>query len=147
MIRPEEGNVLDVGCGYGAVGIACAVLNPLLNVFLVDVNQRAIWLARQNVERNRVANVEVLKGHLYEPVCDIRFDCILSNPPVSAGMKTVQAIVDEAPKHMTRDGLFQMVIRSKVAGKRLPSFLADVFGNVSVLARKSGYRVLISKKL
>ena len=146
MVLPEEGSVLDVGCGYGAVGIAAAVSNPNLRVIMVDLNERAVWLARQNIRINCAGNAEVRQGHLYEPVKGLSFNCVLSNPPVSAGMETVKAIIAEAPKHMTSRALFQMVIKSKVGGKRLCTILGDTFGNVDILARKSGYRVLASEK-
>jgi 16S rRNA (guanine1207-N2)-methyltransferase len=146
MILPESGCVLDIGCGYGAVGTVAAALNAHLRVVLADVNGRAVWLARQNVEKNRVENAEVRRGFLYEAVGDLIFDCVLSNPPVSAGMKTVRAIIVEAPEHMANGGSLQMVVRSKVAGKRLFMIFEETFGNVEVLARESGYRVLMSCK-
>lgn len=146
MVLPEEGCVLDVGCGYGAVGVAAAAFNPNLRVVMVDVNERAVWLAKQNIVLNGVANVEVRRGCLYEPVADLSFNCVLSNPPVSAGMETVKAVIVEAPKHMADKALFQMVVRSKIGGKRLRTLLEEVFGNVEILARKSGYRVFISEK-
>ncbi|MGB9741222.1 MAG: class I SAM-dependent methyltransferase [Candidatus Bathyarchaeia archaeon] len=146
MILPENGYVLDVGCGYGVVGIAAASLNPKLHVIMVDVNDRAVWLTRQNIEANNVYNAIVKRGYLYEPVKELKFNCILSNPPVSAGMKTVKAIVSEAPEHMTKKATFQMVLRSKVCGKRIHNIFQEAFGNFAVHARKSGYRVLIAEK-
>jgi 16S rRNA G1207 methylase RsmC len=146
MVLPENGCVLDVGCGYGAVGIAAAVFNPSLQVVMTDVNARAVWLARQNVEKNNAKNAEARRGRFYEPVNDLVFDCVLSNPPVSAGMKTVKTIILDAPEHMTQGGLFQMVLRSKVSGKRLCTVFEETFGNVKILARESGYRVLVSVK-
>lgn len=146
MALPEKGCVLDVGCGYGAVGIAAAAFSPNLRVVMVDVNERAVWLARQNIELNGVANAEVRRGCLYEPVADLSFNCVLSNPPVSAGMETVKAIIVEAPRHMADKALFQMVVKSKIGGKRLRILLEEAFGNVEILARKSGYRVFVSEK-
>jgi 16S rRNA G1207 methylase RsmC len=146
MVLPQEGYVLDIGCGYGAVGIAAATFNPNLRVIMVDVNERAVRLARQNAEKNYVSNVEVRRGYLYEPVKDLVFSCVLSNPPVSVGMETVKAIISEAPEHMASKALFQMVVKSKIGGKRLLMVFEEAFGNVEVLARKSGYRVLMSKK-
>jgi 16S rRNA G1207 methylase RsmC len=146
MVLPEEGYVLDVGCGYGAVGIAAGAFNPDLRVIMVDVNERAVRLARRNVEINNVQNVIVKRGPLYEPVEGLTFDCVLSNPPVSAGMETVKAIVVGAPMQMASEGLFQMVVKSKIGGKRLLTFFEEAFGNVQVLARGSGYRVLMSEK-
>lgn len=146
MTLPEKGYTLDMGCGYGPVGIAAATLKPDLKVIMVDVNHRAALLARQNILKNHLYNVEVRRGDLYDPVEDVIFDCILSNPPVSAGMKTVKTIICEAPKHMANDGSLQMVVRSKIAGKRLRTFFEEAFGDVEILARESGYRVLISYK-
>jgi 16S rRNA (guanine1207-N2)-methyltransferase len=146
MVLPPKGCVLDIGCGYGAVGIVAAAVQPSLEVYLADVNGRAVWLARQNIEKNRIYNAEAKHGFLYEPVKNLAFDCILSNPPVTAGMQTVKLIILEAPAHMTNKATFQMVVKSKVAGKRLHAFFEEAFGTVEVLARESGYRVLLSKK-
>ena len=145
MILPEKGCVLDIGCGYGAVGIAAATFNPNLRVIMVDVNERAVWLTRQNLEINRVHNAEARRGNLYAPVNDLAFDCVLSNPPVSAGMETVKAIIAGAPERMAKKVPFQMVVKSKIGGKRLHGIFEDVFGNVAVLSRESGYRVLIAR--
>jgi len=119
MILPETGHVLDMGCGYGAIGIAAAKLNPKLHVVMVDVNERAVRIARQNLRLNGIYNAEVRKGHLYQPVEDILFHCILSNPPVSAGLATVKAIITGAPKYLTEKATLQMVVKSKIGGKRL----------------------------
>jgi len=146
MVLPEKGCVLDVGCGYGAVGIAAACFNPNLHVVMTDVNARAVQLAEQNIERNGVTNVEVRRGCLYEPVEGLAFDCVLSNPPVSAGMETVRAIITDAPDAMTSKATFQMVVRSKIGGKTLPAIFKETFGSSKVLARESGYRVLIAEK-
>ncbi len=146
MILPQKGCVLDIGCGYGVVGITAATHKPRLRVIMTDVNMRAVRLARKNIELNKVTNAEVRYGYLYEPVAGIEFNCILSNPPVSAGMETVRAIIKEAPKLMAHKATFQMVIRSKISGKILPSVFSDSFGNCTVLARESGYRVLMASK-
>ena len=146
MILPENGSVLDLGCGYGAVGIVAAVSNPRLQVFMVDVNQRAVRLARENSKGNGATNVVFKHGFLYEPVSNLRFDVILSNPPVSAGMKIVLPIIEQARSHLADNSIFQIVVRSKIGGKRLVKVIEETFGNVEVLARESGYRVLMSKK-
>ncbi len=146
MVLPQHGCVLDVGCGYGAVGIAAAKINPELRVVLTDVNRRAVLLARQNAEKNRARNVETRHGSLYDPVSGLCFDTVLSNPPVSAGMETVEALVRGAPAIMEDGGSFQMVIRSKIGKKTLPQVFTDAFGNCSVLAIESGYRVLKAEK-
>jgi 16S rRNA G1207 methylase RsmC len=145
MVLPSKGCVFDIGCGYGAVGIVAAALNKHLHVVMSDVNIRAVRLARRNMEINRVYNAEVRYGYCYEPVADLRFDCILSNPPVSAGMDLVRMIISGASSVMTVDGSFQMVIRSKIGSKALPELFEETFGNCTVMARESGYRVLMGK--
>jgi 16S rRNA G1207 methylase RsmC len=142
MILPETGYVLDVGCGYGAVGIAAATFNPRLHVIMTDVNARAVHLAKHNIERNKVTNAEARYGYLYESVEDLKFNCVLSNPPVSAGMATVQAIITQAPKVMANKATFQMVVRSKIGAKTLPPVFNEAFGNFAVLAIESGFRIL-----
>jgi 16S rRNA (guanine1207-N2)-methyltransferase len=88
----------------------------------------------------------VRKGYLYEPVESLAFKCILSNPPVSAGMTIVKAIITGAPEHMAAKATFQMVVKSKIWGKRLRTIFEENFENVEVSAIKSGYRVLMAKK-
>lgn len=146
MRLPEKGYVLDIGCGYGAVGIAAATFNPNLQVVMVDLNQRAVMLAKRNVALNKAANVEVRRGNLYEPVKDMVFNCILSNPPVSAGLTTVKKIIFQAPEHMAEKATLQIVLKSKVVGERLMQTFRETFGNLEIIARESGYRVLMSEK-
>jgi 16S rRNA G1207 methylase RsmC len=145
MILPETGIVLDIGCGYGAVGITAAAFKSELQVYLSDINNRAASLAKRNVERNRVFNAHVKCGHLYEPVADLKFDCILSNPPVSAGMETVKAIITGATKIMRPEAVFEMVIRSKIGAKMFPALFIETFGNCTIISRESGFRVLLGK--
>ena len=146
MQLPKTGTVLDVGCGYGAVGIATATSNLRLHVIMTDVNMRAVQLARKNIKINKVRNAEVRCGCLYEPVKDLTFNCVLSNPPVSAGMETVKALITKAPQVMTDKALLHMVVRSKIGAKTLPLVFNKTFGNCQVLAIKSGYRVLTAEK-
>ncbi len=146
MILPERGTILDLGCGYGAIGIAAATFKPRLHVVMTDINARAVQLAKHNCERNAVKNCEVRQGHLYDPVKDLVFKTVLSNPPVSAGMDTLRAIVNGAKGVLDSEATLQMVIRSKIGAKTLPSLLVERYGNSTVLARESGYRVLMAQK-
>jgi 16S rRNA (guanine1207-N2)-methyltransferase len=110
------------------------------------VNRRAVLLARQNAERNHARNVEVHQGNLYQPVQNQCFDCILSNPPISAGMETVLALIQGAPAVLSCGGTLQMVVRSKIGKKTLPNAFTEAFGNCGIFAIESGYRVLMGKK-
>jgi len=146
MVLPGSGRVLDVGCGYGAVGIAAARLEPGLEVWMSDVNERAVRLARLNCERNGVSCV-VLEGNLYEPVGEAVFDVVLSNPPYSAGMKRVVGpLVEGAWDRLVEGGSLQAVVRTNVGGRALRGLMEGRFGGVEVLKRGSGFRVLRSVK-
>ncbi len=141
---PEQGVVLDVGCGYGAIGITIAKLNPRLRVYMVDVNKEAVKLAKRNAKRNKVEDrVVVLHGDLYEPVKNMKFDAIYSNPPLAAGMDVVLRIIEEAPSHLNKGGTLQVVVRK--GAETVRKAMERAFGNVKKLVAKSGYRVFLSR--
>ncbi|TRO46679.1 class I SAM-dependent methyltransferase [Candidatus Bathyarchaeota archaeon] len=146
MVLLGSGRALDVGCGYGPVGIVAARLEPGLEVWMTDVNERAVRLAERNCERNGVSCV-VREGDLYEPVGDALFDVVLSNPPFSAGMRrVVEPLVDGAWDHLVEGGSLQAVVRTNVGGRALWELMEGRFGGVEVLGRGSGFRVLRSVK-
>ena len=145
MELPEEGSVLDLGCGYGVIGIVAATMCPKLQVTLTDINSRATSLAKENVARMSLTNVTVSTGDLYESVRDREFNVIVCNPPVSAGMtRTVKPIVEGATDHLVEGGSIQMVIHWNKGGRMLAGYLEDSFGGFEVLARKGGFRVFRS---
>ena len=143
MELPEAGAALDLGCGYGPIGIVAAKLRPRLQVWMTDINQRAIALAEKNASRNGVENVHVIEGPLYEPVGGLAFDVILTNPPISAGIrKAVELIIEGATRHLRLGGSLQLVVRTTKGGRNLSMLLERYFGGFEVTARRSGYRVL-----
>jgi 16S rRNA (guanine1207-N2)-methyltransferase len=144
---PEVGKFLDLGCGIGVIGIVAANESPGLDVHLTDVNSRAVTLTQLNAQRLGLTNCSFYEGDLYTPLSNLLFDTIVSNPPVSAGMhKVVFPLVSGAFDHLVEGGTIQMVIQSNKGGRMLANFLDKVFGSYSVLAKKSGYRVLTSVK-
>lgn len=145
MVLPESGRLLDMGCGIGILGIVAARERPGLEVVMTDINQRAVELTRLNAKRNKVTNTSVHEGFLYELLGDAMFDTIVSNPPISAGMrKVVFPLVEGAKERLVDGGTLQLVIQSQKGGKMLARAMDEVFGEHTVLARKSGYRVLFA---
>jgi len=145
MVLPEEGRLLDMGCGIGVIGIVAVRERPGLEVVMTDVNQRAVELTRLNAKRNKVTNVSVHEGFLFEPLGDMKFDSIVSNPPISAGMrKVVFPLVEGAKERLVEGGTLQLVIQSNKGGKMLAGAMDEAFGEHTVLTRKSGYRVLLA---
>ncbi len=138
--------ILDLGCGYGAIGIVAAGLSDGGHVILTDVNERAVALARENVVANRIANAEVRTGDLYDSVADMPFNHIVCNPPIRAGRAVVDRIVAEAPVHLLDGGSLWLVARTKQGADSLRDRMAAAFGSADVVKRGSGFKVLRATK-
>lgn len=138
--------ILDMGCGYGALGIVAARLSEGGHVILTDVNERAVALARTNLEANRVTNAEVRVGDLYEPVAGVAFSHILCNPPIRAGRTIIDRIINEAPEHLLPGGRLWLVARTKQGADSIRKRMAERFGQAEVVKRGSGFKVLCSMK-
>jgi len=138
-----EGRMLDLGCGIGVLGIVAAKSSPETQVILSDVNVRATWLARKNVELNDVKeNTKVRTGNLYEPVKKEKFESIVSNPPVSAGLNVIEKLVEGAKTVLNEGGNLQLVVRKGV--EAVMKKMEKTFGNVEIVKKKGGYHVLKS---
>lgn len=140
---PTEGKVLDLGCGYGPIGIACARFVPDSVVTLVDINQRAVQLAKENACINGVEDqVTVLWSDGFSAVKDQRFDVIMTNPPIRTGKKEVYEMFANARAHLVSDGVLWVVIRKKQGAASAFDELVRLFLNVEVRHKKKGYWIL-----
>ena len=141
------GDILDVGCGYGPMGLALAYAYPARLVEMVDVNERAMSLARRNAEANNIRNVKVYESNTYDQVPEERqFAAIVSNPPIRAGKQVVHRILSEAHEHLLPGGTLTVVIQKKQGAPSAEQKMLDVFGNVAVIARDKGYWIIQSVK-
>ena len=139
----EDDRVLDLGCGWGAVGVTAAKSSPHGYVVLTEVNHRAAGLARQNLARNRIPNGEVRVGPFYVPVAGDRFDVIATNPPYRIGRKRILRILSEAPEHLMPGGRLLVVGKGSEGIRYYQEWLRVHWpGPVEVLGRGSGYRVV-----
>jgi 16S rRNA (guanine1207-N2)-methyltransferase len=140
-------NVLDVGCGYGPIGIAAATLTPSGRVKMIDINERAVSLARKNLEKNQITNGEVAVSDLFSSIGDEeRFDVILTNPPIRAGKKIVHDIFVQAYHHLEKGGSLWVVIQKKQGAPSAMEKLEELFGRIEVAAKKKGYYILHAQK-
>lgn len=133
--------ILDLGCGYGPIGAVAARLAPQGYVYMVDVNERAVSLARRNLRANRIRNAEARVGDGLEPVRGIAFDVILTNPPLRAGKAVVHRLIDEAYDALVPGGSLWVVVQNKQGAPSMKRKLQELFGSVTDVARKAGYHV------
>lgn len=143
-VRPGE-SLLDLGCGYGPIGLAVAAAVEGARVVMTDVNRRAVALGRGNAERNGL-RVDVREGPLYGPVAGLEFDHIASNPPIRAGKAVVHGIVEGAPAHLLAGGSLWLVARTRQGAPSLREKMEAMFGNADIVARGGGFQVLRSRR-
>ena len=135
--------VLDVGCGYGTLGLTLATAYGVAAT-MVDINQRALDLAQQNAERNQVS-AHIFQSNVYENVSGI-FDHVISNPPIRAGKQVVHEVISGSYEHLTEGGDLTLVIQKKQGAPSAKSKMEDVFGNCEIVKKYKGYYILRSEK-
>ena len=133
------GNVLDMGCGYGVLGI---ILHKMCScsVDMVDVNLRALHLTKMNKELNCCDDIHIFESDVYEKI-DSKYSSIVTNPPIRAGKKIVYDIVMNAKNYLKEDGNLFLVIRKEQGAKSLIVDLKKVY-NVTILDKKKGFFIL-----
>ena len=140
---PElSGQTLDIGCGYGCIGIILAkIYGKNIKVTMSDVNMRALELAEKNVKKNGVS-ADIIKSDGFDNIRD-NFDNIILNPPIHAGKAVIYKIYEEAYNHLNPGGRFFIVIQKKHGALSHKAKLEEIFGgeNCSVLYSKKGFCV------
>ncbi|MFX1274870.1 MAG: class I SAM-dependent methyltransferase [Promethearchaeota archaeon] len=146
MIPSEESNLLDIGCGYGPIGIVLAHESPKSQIYLVDINKLACWCARENVKTNISINkgrVQVLFGSFFEPIIkkNIKFDGIYMNPPLRLGRNVFFKIYEDVYKNLKPQGLFQFVMRKKMGAEYILKSLRKQYPEekIEIICKRSGY--------
>jgi 16S rRNA (guanine1207-N2)-methyltransferase len=137
-----SGDILDLGCGYGPIGIALADSYRDRNIVMADVNERAIMLAKKNAQNNDVVNVEVIQSDRFSNLEDRSFAAIVTNPPIRAGKKIVHKMFEESKRALHQQGELWVVIQKKQGAPSAKDKLVSLFGSVEVVFRSKGYFVL-----
>lgn len=149
MIIPQQpSNLMDLGCGYGTIGIVLARESPLSNVYLIDINKRAIWCTKENVKLNipeSKKRVLIMQGSYFEPIegKGIIFDGIYMNPALRQGRKSFLNLLSKIFFYLKSDGTFQFVIRRKMGADYILNYLKNHFSKevIEIICKKSGYWV------
>ena len=143
---PKKG-ILDVGTGYGPLGLFAAKFWPEQTVDMVDINERGLVLAKENAALNKIKNISIYSSNIYENVDqNEKFGLIITNPPIRAGKKVVSTILSEAYEHLVDQGVLLVVIQKKQGEPSARKLLRTTFGNCDILARDKGYYILKAVK-
>lgn len=137
------GKVLDLGCGIGVVGVILGTINKDISIDMIDVNERALELAKENILLNKV-NANVFISNVYDKVTS-KYDCIITNPPIRAGKNVVRKFLLEAKDHLNDEGILYFVMRKDHGVKSMIKELGDIY-NVKIIDRDKGFYVIRCNK-
>ncbi len=141
------GPILDMGCGYGPIGIVIGSAHPDRVVQMVDINERAVALAKENAALNRIENVQIYESDLFQSVIENQFAAVITNPPIRAGKRVVHDLITAAYDKLVENGSCWIVIQKKQGAPSAIAHLESVFGNATTIARKKGYYIIRSIKV
>jgi 16S rRNA (guanine1207-N2)-methyltransferase len=139
------GAILDVGCGYGPMGLSLAKTTGR-RVEMVDVNERAVELSKQNAATNKVENADIHLSNIYEDIHSDKFAAIISNPPIRAGKKVVHEILEKSVDFLLPSGTLTIVIQKKQGAPSAKSKMEEAFGNAEIIKKDKGYFIIQSVK-
>lgn len=140
-----NGKILDMGCGYGPIGISLAALNPSAKITLADINNRAVELCNSNIILNKVPNAQALQSDAFLRIIG-EFDIIVSNPPIRTGKKVIYSIFENSYNFLKKGGSLFIVIQNKQGAQSAFNKLNDIFGNCKITNHDGGYQILCSIK-
>ncbi|MBA4495879.1 class I SAM-dependent methyltransferase [Paenactinomyces guangxiensis] len=136
-------SVLDLGCGYGPIGIALAASYPQAHIVMVDINERAVKLAAENANRNRVADrIELLVSDGFSAIANRQFNQILFNPPIRVGKAIIYRLFAETKQHLKPGGSLWIVIRKQQGAGSARAQLERLYEKVRLVKQKKGYCII-----
>ena len=140
---PEKmhGDILDLGCGWGVIGIAVSRKWPETRVTLADVNQRALALSRDNAKRNH-ADVACVESDGMAAFEGQLFDAVVTIPPIRAGKQVIYRMFADVAKSLKPGGTLYLVIRKQQGAESCMRYLQTLYGEVEKLDRSGGFWVI-----
>ena len=136
----SRGKKLDLGCGYGVLGLVVQKFFPEGSILLTDVNERALHLSKKNISRNNIKNAKVRKSDGFKNIQE-DFDLIITNPPIRTGKDKVHELLIDAKKHLKANGVLVAVIGKKQGASSYGDFLEELFPTYRIILKKKGYTV------
>lgn len=149
IIRENEGfsgSILDLGCGYGPLGIIAARVFHNSTVTMCDINERALELSMMNAKENKVeGRVRIISSSAFGNIKD-NYDIIMTNPPIRAGKDVVFSFYEGSYEHLNQGGRLYVVIQKKQGAPSTKEKLESLFGNCETADKRSGYFIFRSIK-
>lgn len=144
--KPDiQAPILDLGCGYGPIGLSLAKKYPDTLIKMVDINERAIKMSKLNASQNEVANVDITQSDGFEGLDENeKYSLIVTNPPIRTGKKFIYSLFEESKKYLHQNGELWIVIQKKQGAASAIKFLEEQFNEVTIEERKKGYFVIRS---
>ena len=134
-------NILDLGCGYGTIGLTLAIAKKEARVTLADVNARALNMCKKNAEAlNLSQRVTILQSDIYEKI-EGPYDSIVVNPPIRARKAVTYRMYEEAKQYLIDGGSLFIVIRKAQGAESAAKYIESIFGNIKMLDRHKGYHI------
>ncbi len=137
-----NGEILDFGCGYGAIGIFLKKKYQC-EIDMVDINKRSLALASKNASKNSV-NVNIFESNIYENIKK-EYDFIITNPPIRVGKKILYHILMEAKEHLKDKGELWLVVHKDQGAKTLLKDLNQIY-DAELIIKNKGFYVICAKK-
>jgi 16S rRNA G1207 methylase RsmC len=139
---PKDGNVLDMGCGWGPIGISIAHCSPQTKVFGVDINQRSIEQSNLNARALELKNYQAL--HSKNLPEDLKFSAIWSNPPIRVGKKVLHELMQTYIPRLEPGGKAMLVVQKNLGADSFQRWLTTTFETAEVrrVDTDKGYRVI-----
>lgn len=142
-----KGPLLDLGCGYGPIGLSLAKDIPDRLIHMADINERAIGLAKENASANQVENVRIYESDAFQSVEEKGFAAILINPPIRAGKQVIFGMFEHAFRHLVENGELWIVIQKKQGAPSAKTKMEEIFSAVETVNKKRGYYIFRAKKI
>ncbi|MBM7573101.1 class I SAM-dependent methyltransferase [Aquibacillus albus] len=147
FIEPRvDGDILDLGCGYGPIGLSLAKVYPSRKIVLCDINERALALAEKNAKQNDIENVEFKISDRLEAFPNRKFAAVATNPPIRAGKSVVHQMFQDSYEALVPNGELWVVIQKKQGAPSAQRKLEELFGNADIVVKNKGYFILCAKK-
>ena len=134
-------NILDLGCGYGTIGLTLAIAKKEARVTLADINARALNMCKKNAEALELSQrVTILQSDIYEKI-EGPYDSIVVNPPIRAGKAVTYRMYEESKQYLIDGGSLYIVIRKAQGAGSAAKYIESLYGNIKLLDRHKGYHI------